>query len=436
MDSNEKLQNDRVKLLNLAKVALFFSSEKNNEALMNLFLATGFKKELPVNLNYMRGLENKKRISEEEEKIFDDLNSKFGLDGKGYFNGLLDTELLDVNELYHLIVLHEQRNYFSMSDDMNNKVQDIINSLDKIQEEPDLTGVDKIAVFGATYQTQKDRLKNGFDFYKRKKGGNNPEKICLLTGYRSMYTSELLQLGIISKDKLEEVKKVGGIKDNDINGFVKFVSENEEYLKYLNRENIVKTLSGLKKSSAKFKDIDFNEDDDIIKLLEIVTSAEEKDLFELARYELEIPDNIVELIFSNDTNGTNILRGEDSKNTLKRANTEDTLFVLYKKYPNFNEFVFVSNGAFVPQQFVSILSVQDDSNNLKVGKMYGKDPKRGNSKTLAATHYAMGPVVAKLLNSREVDFKKHLSGNAVKILKDKSSNEAYEIGRDAVARQH
>ena len=403
---------------------------------MNLFVATGFKNELFVNLNYLRGIENKPQLNNKENEILNNLNSE-KIENKDYFEKLLNTNLIDVNELYQLIVLHEQRHYFSMSNDMITNVKNIIMSLDnKIKQEPDLTNINKIAIFVSTYQMQKERLKNGLDFYKSKKDGKDPEKIYLLTGYRGIYLQELVQLNVILSEDLAKVKNDGNLNNLKTSGLIDFVSQNNnEYLKFFNRENMIKTLENLQKSSPSFKDIKINKDDDTLKLLTLLASIKEKDLFELGKYELNIPNNNVEVVFSDSTNGSNILHGENPKNTVKRANTEDTLVELFKKDPEFDKILFVSNDAFVSQQFVSTLTIQKDINNLKVGKAYGKNSQHGDQRTIAARHYGIGPIVAKLLNSSNVDYKKYLGGGNVRVLEGKTPDEAYKIAVEAVSQK-
>ena len=106
--------------------------------------------------------------------------------------------------------------------------------------------------------------------------------------------------------------------------------------------------------------------------------------------------------------------------------------------------LFISNGPYTLQQFTSTLSVQD-TQNIKVPKIYGKDATHGTPANIAARHYGMISMVEKLFRQREDKIQNLLSSKNVNQLKPHSSNSdeeienekmAYESGKDVVNKQN
>lgn len=431
----KNLKND-YKLLKFAKDNLFFFREENIDTILKLLTLTGFKEDLLINLNYLRGTEKSRELDNTERLTILNLNNE-ELGDKEYFQKLLKTGIINEKELFYLMLIHEQRHYFNLSDEMKKELQTEIKKMSLPFNEPDLSDIDSIAIFGSTYQTQKDRLINGLNYYRNKKGVD-PTNIYLLTGYRIMNIGEFIQLGIISKEDLEGIKDLYerecGEKLDVLNPepLINFIKNKEELLSKFNDEKIQETLQ-------KFGMYD--EKKTKIELLTKVSKLTEKDFFDLAVTELRQQNFIkneqqIHIVYSNEMNGTNILSNShfNQQSTTKRANTEDTLKALWEINSNFDKMLFVSNGPFVSQQFVSTLSIQDNQNNqdnqdIKAPKIYGENATHGTPSHIAARHYGMIPMVEKLFKQRENKIQNLLSSENTKQLKEiKNEKEAYEFG--------
>ena len=450
----KSLRND-YELLKFARNKLFFFKEENMNAILKLLTLTGFKEDLLINLNYLRGIEKLRELDNDEKSTILDLNNK-KLKDKKYFQKLLKTGIINEKELFYLITMHEQRHYFNLNDDMKKTLQTEIKKMSLPFNEPDLSNIDSIAIFGSTYQTQKDRLINGLNYYRNKKGVD-PTDIYLLTGHRIMNIGEFIQLGIISRQDLEGIKDLYerecGEKLDVLNPepLINFIKNKEELLSKFNDEKIQETLQ-------KFGMYD--EKKTKIELLTKVSKLTEKDFFDLAVTELRKQNFInneqqIHIVYSNEMNGANILSNShfNQQSTTKRANTEDTLKALWEINSNFDKILFVSNGPFVSQQFVSTLSIQDNKNNqdnqdnqnnqdnqdnqdIKAPKIYGKDATHGTPSHIAARHYGMIPMVEKLFKQRENKIQNLLSSKNTKQLKEiKNEKDAYEFG-EFIAKQN
>ena len=438
----ENLKND-YELLKFARDKLFFFKEENINAILKLLTLTDFKEDLLINLNYLRGIEQKTELNDAEKSTIINLNNE-KLEEKEYFRKLLETGIINEKELFYLITMHEQRHYFNLSDNMKKTLQTEIKKMSLPFNEPDLSNIDSIAIFGSTYQTQKDRLINGLEYYRNKKG-IDPTNIYLLTGYRIMNIGEFIQLGIISRQDLEGIKDLYerecGEKLDVLNPepLINFIKKKEELLSKFNNEKIQETVQkcGM-----------YDEKKTKIELLTKVSKLTEKDFFDLAVTELRKQNFInneqqIHIVYSNEMNGSNIFSNShfNQQSTTKRANTEDTLKALWEINSNFDKILFVSNGPFVSQQFMSTLSMQDNQNNqdnqdIKVPKIYGKDATHGTPSHIAARHYGMIPMVEKLFKQRENKIQNLLSSKNTKQLKEiKNEKDAYEFG-EFIAKQN
>ena len=444
INMKKKSKND-YELLKFARDKLFFFKEENINAILKLLTLTDFKEDLLINLNYLRGIEQKTELNDTEKSTIIKLNNK-KLKNKEYFRKLLKTDFINQKELFYLITMHEQRHYFNLSDDMKKTLQARIDKMPSLPNEPDLSDIDSIAVFGATYNVQKDRLINGLEYYRNKKG-IDPTKIYLLTGYRRMYISEFNGLGIISKQDLEDIKelyeKECGKKLDNLNPdeLIDFIKKKEELLSKFDDKKIKETLQHLNM---------YDKNKTKIELLEQISQLTEEDFFHLAVTELKEQNFLndkqnIHFVVSNEMNGANIFNiAPNQKSNVKRANTEDTLRALWEIDSNFNKMLFISNGPYTLQQFTSTLSVQD-TQNIKVPKIYGKDATHGTPANIAARHYGMISMVEKLFRQREDKIQNLLSSKNVNQLKPHSSNSdeeienekmAYESGKDVVNKQN
>ena len=117
----ENLKND-YELLKFARDKLFFFKEENINAILKLLTLTDFKEDLLINLNYLRGIEQKTELNDTEKSTILNLNNE-KLEEKEYFRKLLETGIINEKELFYLITMHEQRHYFNLSDDMKKTLQ-------------------------------------------------------------------------------------------------------------------------------------------------------------------------------------------------------------------------------------------------------------------------------------------------------------------------
>lgn len=428
----KNLKND-YELLKFARDKLFFFQEENMDAILKLLTLTGFKEDLLINLNYLRGIEKSRELDNTERLTILNLNNE-ELGDKEYFRKLLKTGIINEKELFYLMLIHEQRHYFNLSDDMKKVLQTRIEKMSLLPNEPNLSNIDSIAVFGATYTTQKNRLIDGLKYYRNKKGVD-PTNIYLLTGYRRMYISEFTGLGIVSKQDLEDIKglyeREYGKKLDNLNPdtLINFIKKKEKLLSKFDDQKIKETLQRLNiydKNKTK------------IELLTQISQLTEEDFFHLAVSELREQNFVnneqkIHFVVSNEMNGTNILNaGSHQKSKVKRANTEDTLRALWKINSNFDKMLFISNGPYTSQQFVSTLSIQD-TQNIKVPKIYGKDATHGTPANIAARHYGMISMVEKLFRQREDKIKNLLSSKNVNKLKPHSYNFDKEIKNEKMA---
>ena len=434
----ENLRND-YELLKFARDNLFFFREENMDAILKLLTLTGFKEDLLINLNYLRGIEKSRELDNTERLTILNLNNE-KLGDKEYFRKLLKTGIINEKELFYLMLIHEQRHYFNLSDNMKKVLQTRIEKMSLLPNEPNLSNIDSIAVFGATYTTQKNRLVDGLKYYRNKKGVD-PTDIYLLTGYRRMYVSEFMGLGIISKQDLEDIKGL-------------YEGEYGKKLDNLNPDTLINFIKGKEKLLSKFDDQKIKEtlqrlniydkNKSKIELLKQISQLTEEDFFHLAVSELREQNFInneqkIHFVVSNEMNGTNILNTDfQQKSKVKRANTEDTLRALWKIDSNFDKILFISNGPYTSQQFVSTLSIQD-TQNIKVPKIYGKDATHGTPANIAARHYGMASMVEKLFRQREDEVRNLLSSKNVNKLKPysysldkeiKNEKMAYKFGKD------
>ena len=446
----ENLKND-YELLKFARDKLFFFKEENINAILKLLTLTDFKEDLLINLNYLRGIEQKTELNDAEKSTIINLNNE-KLEEKEYFRKLLETGIINEKELFYLITMHEQRHYFNLSDNMKKTLQTEIKKMSLPFNEPDLSNIDSIAIFGSTYQTQKDRLINGLNYYRNKKGVD-PTDIYLLTGHRIMNIGEFIQLGIISGEDLRGIvglyekecgEKLDVLNPEPLINFIKNKekTKKEELLSKFNNDKIQETLEKLGM---------YDENKTKIELLTKLSKLTEKDFFDLAVTELRKQNFIkneqqIHIVYSNEMNGSNIFSNShfNQQSTTKRANTEDTLRALWEIDSNFNKMLFISNGPYTLQQFTSTLSVQD-TQNIKVPKIYGKDATHGTPANIAARHYGMISMVEKLFRQREDKIQNLLSSKNVNQLKPHSSNSdeeienekmAYESGKDVVNKQN
>ena len=306
----KSLRND-YELLKFARNKLFFFKEENMNAILKLLTLTGFKEDLLINLNYLRGIEKLRELDNDEKSTILDLNNK-KLKDKKYFQKLLKTGIINEKELFYLITMHEQRHYFNLNDDMKKTLQTEIKKMSLPFNEPDLSNIDSIAIFGSTYQTQKDRLINGLEYYRNKKG-IDPTNIYLLTGYRIMNIGEFIQLGIISREDLEGIRnlyerecgeKLDVLNPEPLINFIKNKEESkkEELLSKFKNDKIKETLEKLGM---------YDENKTKIELLTKVSKLTEKDFFDLAVTELRKQNFIkneqqIHIVYSNEMNGSNI----------------------------------------------------------------------------------------------------------------------------------
>ena len=437
----ENLKND-YELLKFARDKLFFFKEENINAILKLLTLTDFKEDLLINLNYLRGIEQKTELNDAEKSTIINLNNE-KLEEKEYFRKLLETGIINEKELFYLITMHEQRHYFNLSDNMKKTLQTEIKKMSLPFNEPDLSNIDSIAIFGSTYQTQKDRLINGLNYYRNKKGVD-PTDIYLLTGHRIMNIGEFIQLGIISGEDLRGIvglyekecgEKLDVLNPEPLINFIKNKekTKKEELLSKFNNDKIQETLEKLGM---------YDENKTKIELLTKLSKLTEKDFFDLAVTELRKQNFInneqqIHIVYSNEMNGANILSNShfNQQSTTKRANTEDTLRALWEIDSNFNKMLFITNGPYTSQQFVSTLSIQD-TQNIKVPKIYGKDATHGTPANIAARHYGMIPMVEKLFRQREDKIKNLLSSQNTNKLKEiKNEKDAYEFG-EFIAKQN
>ena len=71
----ENLKND-YELLKFARDKLFFFKEENINAILKLLTLTDFKEDLLINLNYLRGIEQKTELNNTERSTILNLNNE------------------------------------------------------------------------------------------------------------------------------------------------------------------------------------------------------------------------------------------------------------------------------------------------------------------------------------------------------------------------
>jgi len=456
---------DEVKMLEFQRLYLQYMKMNQNRALISLIVKTGFKDDILVNLNYLRGATKKPGLSSGEIDTIRQINAE-GMDDFDYFKKLLEVgAVADANELYQLIVLHEQRHNFSSTFPKNDTdILQYLKSLTDINQSIDLTHTDKIAIFGSTYAVLKGRISDGLEYFRTRKNIENPTTLYLLSGFRRMYISELVQLDVITQEQLNRIEteymrknqtKLQNIRVQDL---IDFLLENEAIMRDIfdkDREKHIRSLfkqiiAASHKFKANitpvgdiekehFKDLEMGYDDvdnlPFPELLQKFSLCEELDFFRLAAFELKLSANLVALVYSQEMNGANIGNGVmDDKKNVRRANTQDTLKALFDIDKDVERILFVSNGSFVPQQHNAVLDVAYTKFEAPVSvQVYGKNASAGDQTRIAARHFALLSPVAKYLKKDFIN-PELLSGKKVKELDGVSIEKAFDIGKENLAK--
>ena len=413
---------------------LRFAEAKNHKILMQLFISTGFIEEIDVNLSFLYGLKGKElkneiNIINEKYKNKDELTQNPEI----YFLELLRNEIVDFNELFFLIMIHEQRHYFSFPPELQNTCKSIIQQLStNFYETQNIENIDNIAVLGTTYEVQKKRLCNGMKFYYERKN-KNPKNIFFATGSRHCYLIELVQLGIINEENFNSLKQITGT--NDLNGIISYIQNNKQennWDEYFNKQRLSNVLNNIKDVSPKFREItnrmNFTENDDLLLLLENIAKVQERDLFLLAINELDINPQTVKIIYTLDTNGAGVLSSQRSI----RASTEDTIRELCKQLKilgiSINSILFVSNNQFVAQQYKDIVFVvQQNGEKTSDIQIYGENGNNGSTGNIAARHNKTAYIL--LCGEKELDFISTSINNSIVKKLGNNLQEAYAEGQ-------
>lgn len=447
---------DQIKLLRFQETYLKYMRQEQNRALISLIMKTGFRNDILVNLNYLKGISGKPKLSQQEIAAISQINAE-NSDDFEYLQKLLSKNIVSVNELYQLIVIHEQRHNFGTDFPKDDKgVKTYLEQLKEIDTTIDMENIEKIAIFGSTYSVQKDRILSGKKYFEDAKG-SEPKVIYLLSGFRRMYIEELVQLKILTEDELSQIQnlyresKGSEMQNINIQVLVNFASENDLVSNILeSKKDIIKTIfKQIISANSKFpteleavnelgekhqEDLKITEEDidnlPFKELFEKFSLCGEIDFFKLAADELKLSPQVVVPVYSRELGGTNIRHGVlDEKQNVRRANTQDTLKALFDMDTDIKKILFISNGAFVPQQHNAILDVVYSRFNQipAVVQVYGKDANAGTQKNIASRHFALLSPISKHLQKDEIN-PKLLSGQMVSALNGITEEKAFEIG--------